>query len=162
RADYLKNIQAVFQDLHTARQSPSPDKAKAALAAAVKRLSRSNGERPQQKLDPTRLPFRAAKAVEKKPAAPPRDGQRKGLALEKAAAPPAAGDLAANEDAQITPDIQALAASLGNHPLKIYDWVRNNIEYVPTYGSVQGAEMTLVAKRGNAFDTASLLIALLR
>jgi transglutaminase-like putative cysteine protease len=161
RAGYLKNIQAVFQDLRAARQSPSPDKAKAALAAAVKRLSRSNDERPQQKLDPSRLPFRGAKAVDKKPADPPKAGP-KGLALAKAAAPPAADDLAANEDAQITPDIRALAASLGNHPLRIYDWVRNNIEYVPTYGSVQGAGMTLVAKRGNAFDTASLLIALLR
>jgi hypothetical protein len=75
---------------------------------------------------------------------------------------PGPADLAPNEDVQMTPEIQALAASLGNQPLKIYDWVRNNVEFVPTYGSVQGSQMTLEAKRGNAFDISSLLIALLR
>ena len=41
-------------------------------------------------------------------------------------------ELAPNEDVQITPAIQALAASLGNEPLGIYEWVRNNVEFVPT------------------------------
>jgi hypothetical protein len=63
---------------------------------------------------------------------------------------------------QLTPEVRALAASLGNQPVRIYEWVRNNVEYYPTYGAVQGSQMTLDAKRGNAFDTASLLIALLR
>jgi len=44
----------------------------------------------------------------------------------------------------------------------IYNWVRNNIQFVPSYGSIQGSDMTLQTKRGNSFDTASLLIALLR
>ncbi|MCA3029646.1 MAG: transglutaminase domain-containing protein, partial [Rhodocyclaceae bacterium] len=44
----------------------------------------------------------------------------------------------------------------------IYNWVRNNIEYLPTYGSIQGSDLTLLSKRGNAFDTSSLLIALYR
>ncbi|MBF5043867.1 transglutaminase domain-containing protein [Aggregicoccus sp. 17bor-14] len=71
-------------------------------------------------------------------------------------------DLAATEDVQLTPAVRELAASLGNSPVRIYNWVRDNIRYVPTYGSVQGSELTLVNKQGNAFDTASLLIALLR
>lgn len=33
---------------------------------------------------------------------------------------------------------------------------------LPTYGSIQGADMALQTKRGNSFDTASLLIGLLR
>lgn len=53
-------------------------------------------------------------------------------------------------------------ASLNNNPVQISNWVHDNIEFVPTYGSIQGAHMTLQTKRGNAFDTASLLIALLR
>ncbi len=163
REDYLKNILAVFQDLDAAGKNPSPAKAKAAIAAAARRLGRSANARPEQKFDPSRLPFRIAKPTARKPAPPRKPLPGKALsALAKSAAPPAAADLAANEDVQITPDIRALSASLENQPLKIYDWVRNNIEYVPTYGSVQGSEMTLVAKRGNAFDTASLLIALLR
>jgi transglutaminase-like putative cysteine protease len=40
--------------------------------------------------------------------------------------------------------------------------VHDNIYYFPSQGSVQGAQDTLDKKRGNAMDTASLLIALLR
>lgn len=75
---------------------------------------------------------------------------------------PGADDLAETEDIQLTPAIRAKAAELGNHPVKIYNWVRNNIEFIPSYGSIQGADMTLQTGRGNAFDTSSLLIALLR
>ena len=52
--------------------------------------------------------------------------------------------------------------TLGHNPHKIYQWVHDNIYYVPTQGSVQGAQDTLDKKSGNAVDTASLLIALLR
>jgi len=79
-----------------------------------------------------------------------------------AAPPPSAGDLAPTDDVQITPRISDLAASLNNNPVRIYQWVRNNIEFLPTYGSIQGSELTLINLRGNAFDTASLLIALYR
>ena len=75
---------------------------------------------------------------------------------------PTASDLAATEDITLTPAIKALAASLNNNPVQIYNWVRNTIEILPTYGSIQGADMTLQTKRGNSFDTASLLIGLLR
>ncbi len=61
-----------------------------------------------------------------------------------------------------TSDILAKAEELDHDPVKIYNWVRNNIEFVPTYGSIQGAQMTLETLQGNAFDTASLLVALLR
>ena len=65
-------------------------------------------------------------------------------------------------DAQITDDIRTLAATLNNNPTEIYAWVHNNIRYIPSHGSIQGAQYTLENKRGNAVDTASLLIALLR
>lgn len=71
-------------------------------------------------------------------------------------------DLQANEDVSINPEIEALAKALNHNPAKIYKWVYDNIEYMPTYGSIQGAAYTLETKRGNAFDTSSLLIALLR
>lgn len=70
--------------------------------------------------------------------------------------------LAENDDVQITSSIRALATQLNNHPLEIFNWVRNNIEFAPTHGSIQGSDVTLLARRGNAYDTASLLIALLR
>ena len=75
---------------------------------------------------------------------------------------PTSADLTETIDVQLTPAIKAKAAELGYSPVKIYNWVRNNVEYVPTYGSIQGADMCLQTKQGNDFDIASLLIALLR
>lgn len=71
-------------------------------------------------------------------------------------------DLAQTLDAPHTDAIKALAAQLGNNPHKIYQWVHDNIYFFPSYGSVQGAQDTLDKRSGNAFDQASLLIALLR
>ena len=71
-------------------------------------------------------------------------------------------DLTANEDVQITQEIKDLAAQLKHNPAQIYKWVYDNIEFIPTYGSIQGSAYTLETKRGNATDTSSLLIALLR
>lgn len=162
RADYMENVEAVFQSLDAATKSQVSGGASSALSAAAELLAKSTDERPSQPLDPERLPFRMATPVERQPFVP-KQKKAAGLAsiTEKLIAPTAA-DLAATEDAQITPEIQALAASLDNQPLKIYNWVRNNIEFVPTQGSVQGSQMTLEAKRGNAYDISSLLIALLR
>src|SRR5882724_5845965 len=75
---------------------------------------------------------------------------------------PTVADLAETDEIQLTPAIQAKAAELGNNPVNIYNWVRNNIEGVPTAGAIQSAQDTLDKKRGNATDTATLLIALLR
>jgi RHS repeat-associated protein len=76
--------------------------------------------------------------------------------------PPGPGDLGENDEVVLTPAIRSLATSLGNNPVQIYNWVRDHVVFTPTYGSIQGAEATLQTRHGNAFDTASLLIALLR
>lgn len=75
---------------------------------------------------------------------------------------PTPADLAETTEVQFTPAIRAKALELGHNPVKIYEWVRNTIEFVPTYGSIQGADMCLQTKQCNAFDTASLLTSLLR
>ena len=75
---------------------------------------------------------------------------------------PSAEDLAETPDIQFTVAIRAKAQELGNNPVKIYEYVRNNIEYAPTYGSIQGADQCLQSKICNDMDTASLLISLLR
>ncbi|MCL4479383.1 MAG: transglutaminase [Deltaproteobacteria bacterium] len=76
--------------------------------------------------------------------------------------PPTAADLTSTVEVQFTPAILAKAAELNHNPVQIYNWVYNNIEYVPTYGSIQGADMCLQTMQCNDMDTASLLIALLR
>lgn len=70
--------------------------------------------------------------------------------------------LAESIEVQFTPEIKALAASLNNNSIEIYTWVHNNIRFIPSYGSIQGAQHTLETKQGNAIDTASLLVSLLR
>jgi len=91
-------------------------------------------------------------------------GSLSGISLPTAILPatPVPADTAPTEDVQITPAIRQLATSLNNNPVQIYNWVRNNIQFIPSYGSIQGSDLTLQTRRGNSFDTASLLIALLR
>src|SRR6266705_1713706 len=130
--------------------------------------------------DPNNLPWGSPKPVTRAPYTSPAQfktsrlfgetvkvaqaGNLSGISLPNTALPltPTPADLAATEDVQFTQAIKDLATSLSNNPVKIYNWVRNSIQFVPSYGSMQGSDMTLQTKRGNAFDTASLLIALLR
>jgi transglutaminase-like putative cysteine protease len=79
-----------------------------------------------------------------------------------ATAPPTPDDLAETVEVKFTLEIRQLADSLERNPVKIFNWVRNNIEFTPTWGSIQGAQLCLETKICNAFDTASLLISLFR
>jgi RHS repeat-associated protein len=58
--------------------------------------------------------------------------------------------------------IAELARALKNDPDLIYEFVQNNIEYSPTYGALKGAWGTILDGRGNDFDQAALMVALLR
>ncbi len=54
-----------------------------------------------------------------------------------------------------------LADSLDNDPLKIYQYVRNNFEYIPYFGFLKGPYLTMYDRNGNDFDQAVLLYTLL-
>ena len=62
----------------------------------------------------------------------------------------------------VTPDIQALADGLQDDPLKIFNYVHDHIKFVLYYGSMKGAELTLLEQSGNDFDQCALLMALLQ
>ena len=104
--------------------------------------------------DPTKLPHRRADKHRRDHEAKP--------AIIPGQAPPGPADLAPTTDAQITPEIQALAAQLNLDPVKLFAFVRNTIEFQPYFGSLKGSQGTLLEKAGNDMDQASLLIALLR
>lgn len=59
-------------------------------------------------------------------------------------------------------EITELARSLKNDPDLIYQYVRNNIAYEPTFGEKKGPVGTLLDQSGNAFDQSALMIELLR
>jgi RHS repeat-associated protein len=61
-----------------------------------------------------------------------------------------------------TEEIAALARGLGHDPLRIFNFVRNNVRYEHYYGSKKGAALTLLERSGNDFDQCSLLVSLLR
>jgi hypothetical protein len=63
---------------------------------------------------------------------------------------------------EATPEIRALARGLKYDPDLIYQHVHDYIEYAPMFGSAKGAAGALLDENGNAFDQASLMIALLR
>jgi hypothetical protein len=65
-------------------------------------------------------------------------------------------------ETEATLEIRSLARALENNPKLIFDYVHNHIEYVPNFGSVNGATATLLAGRGNDWDQTSLFIALMR
>lgn len=65
-------------------------------------------------------------------------------------------------ETEMTPEIQELARALQHDPKLIYEFVRNHIQYVPYYGCLKGATLTLIERSGNDFDQAALMIALLR
>jgi hypothetical protein len=69
-----------------------------------------------------------------------------------------AGDANAAAPASIT----ELARALRNHPDLIYQYLRNNIEYYPTYGVQKGALGTILDNQGTAHDQAMLMVELLR
>ena len=62
----------------------------------------------------------------------------------------------------VTPEIQALARGLQNDPTQIYNYVHDHIRHVLYFGSLKGAQLTLLERSGNDFDQCSLLAALLQ
>ena len=53
-------------------------------------------------------------------------------------------------------------AELKNNPILMFNWLYNNIQLMPSYGSIQGADMCLQTKQCNETDIASLTIAMFR
>jgi len=165
----------LLDNLSAVRGGGSPEE-RARAFEAVQALAKSSPQvLSRQPLDPNHLPMNRAKTQARKPGETPEAFQArfKDLKVDVKAArqPPARAaakvapqpaDLQPTEDVQITAEVRGLAFELGNSPVAIYNWVHDNVEFVPTYGSIQGSRITLLTKRGNAFDIASLLIALLR
>jgi len=54
------------------------------------------------------------------------------------------------------------ARALQYDPARIYEFVRNEIDYTPYYGLLRGPERTLLDRQGNDSDLAALLVELLR
>lgn len=174
---YDDNLAELKVNIARVEQAKGEVEVKAELDKTRQHLARVKAPSHHRALDPDNLPHRQPKALKREPRMKKEEFDRD-LKKDKhawkqakrvmvASTGSVAGllppdDLAETVEVQLTPEIRAKALELGNNPVKIYEWVRNNIEFIPTWGSVQGAQMTMLTRQGNAFDTASLLIALLR
>ncbi|MGB0344473.1 MAG: transglutaminase domain-containing protein [Coraliomargarita sp.] len=67
-----------------------------------------------------------------------------------------------NEADAITAEIRELARGLLHDPVRIYQYCKNHIRYEHYFGSKKGATLTLLESSGNSFDTAALMVSLLR
>ena len=77
-------------------------------------------------------------------------------------APPLGADSSGTIDAPLAPEIVAKATELGNDPVRIFNFVHDQIDTEIYMGSRKGAVGTLAERAGNDADQASLLVALLR
>jgi len=80
-----------------------------------------------------------------------------------AVTPPAPEDIAEDGvEVVFCDEVKDLADELGADPVAMWEWVRNNVDYEPYYGSLKGPRETLLTRAGNDFDQAGLLISMLR
>ena len=89
-----------------------------------------------RKLDVKKLPWRVEEPTQAKPAltaeaftlvAPDAQAPAASSPVPLALAAGTPPELAETEDVQLTPAVTELAASLGHDPVRIYNWVRNNV-----------------------------------
>lgn len=173
---YRREMQALKANLRGLDDVKGEGEWHARLKQVMEHLKAKRKERVRIPVDPNKLPFRLPSGKARQPKQTSKEframfpNERVQVAaldimpgmLTPVALSVDSADLAPTEDVQITDEIRALAASLNNNPARIYNWVHNNIYFAPTYGSIQGSQMCLRTRQCNAFDTSSLLIALLR
>ncbi|TGN99815.1 hypothetical protein PN36_33305 [Candidatus Thiomargarita nelsonii] len=174
-ARYRSEMDTLLNNLDAIDAATDNEQRRRHIDKALKHLKPLQNQGKHAPFDPNQLPFNIPKGEVRPPIEDEKELKRRFPAkavkvatttllpdMLKVAQAPDSTDLEPTEDVQITPPIEALALELEHNPVKIYNWVHDNIQFIPTYGSIQGSQMTLETKSGNAFDTASLLIALLR
>jgi hypothetical protein len=170
-------FEAVRRDIRQMRSTSDVKKRKALAEGLFRRLDTNRFERSHQEFNPAELPNSSLKPdTNNAPRLTEEAFISSGLVGNpihrvaqaggyNIASLPGANDpafLGATDEVVLTDEIRAKATELGNEPVRIYEWVRNNVQWAPTWGAIQDAAHTLSAQRGNAFDIASLTIALLR
>jgi len=175
--EYQKNIQLLKTNLTIIETATSDDDRRLKVKKARDHLHKKQLRKSKSKFDPNDMPSGPAKLNKKnKPKLKKKHFRHAGLfntpyvklashgsyrfdVLAGASNP---AYLAQSDEVVITPAIQAKADLLQHNPVTIYNWVRNNVTWIPTWGAVQDADVTLGSLRGNSLDIASLLIALYR
>lgn len=172
---YEENLNILRRNLDDIEKAETAEEVKVEVEKAKTFLEKTKPPSKHKPLDPNKLPHRTPEPVKKEPRLNYSSqtspiliasiGDLQGIltnAATQALAPPTAADLAETAEVQFTSELREISTLLENNPVLIYEFVRNNFVYEPYYGSIKGSQSTLLLQRGNDFDQASLLIALLR
>ncbi len=174
---YKTEMATLKANVDDIEQAPRDEDKKLKAGKAKAHLKDKNKQRTRPKFDPHNLPTKAAKPNrENKPRLRDAEFRAEGLFGNPAVQLAAHGDykfdrlpgasdpayLAASAEVVFTDSIKAKALELGHDPVKIFNWVYANTEWLLTWGAIQNSDTALQSQKGNAFDLSSLLIALLR
>jgi len=149
RESYAKLISGLTNVKNLSDSTASSEERKEALLSLISLIRKTEISR-RQPLDPHNLPVGSVSFADTSFDFPPQ--------MEE--------DLSAYRDetpgVEFTEDVEKLAESLKGNPIRMAQWVMDNIEYTPLYGAVKGSELCLLDRNGNDYDQASALITLLR
>ena len=163
--------------MDTVNEAEKPNEKIEAVEALNAFMSEQQFKRSQQPFDPNNLPSQTLKPnPDIKPRTTKNEYSLSGLYDLPALQVAALGDftygnlndadnpayLAESDEVVLSDAIHAKAEELEYDPVKIYHWVRNSTDWLPSWGAIQNADLTLSARRGNSMDIASLTLALLR
>jgi len=168
-ARYLETVKRLFAALDgfappdDAAQGPADEalqeRLRAAISSAAPLLRELTARPPRKILRNSLLPYRpsdySARLPQLEPAILP------SYAMTTAPAT-ASDDLASTLDAPLSQEILAQAKALDYDFIRIFDFVRGQVQTEWYAGAMKGATGTLRQMRGNDIDQASLLLALLR
>ncbi len=174
---YQTELASLLKELFAVEAADNPADQLRSIKAVSAFLKSKQNKRSHQPFDPNQLPNSSLKPdPNNKPKETEKDFIQAGLyntpyptiaalgdfTFDKLAGADNPAYLAASIEVTLSQAIKDKAAALNNDPVKIYHWVRNNVEWLPSWGGIQDADLTLSSQRGNAMDVASLTIALLR
>lgn len=180
---YVERLQQALSALRVLTEADPQHAQPAAVEAAFAALAPEDEPdfqpalQPEHRFDRDRLPSRAVEPKDRRaPRMTPEEFRDDGVSSRPWPRLAAHGDFRLDEltgadeprwletttEVKITDAIEGKAAELDHDPVRIHNWVRNNVAWIPSWAAMQDAEHTLSARQGNAFDIASLQIALLR
>lgn len=176
-ANYQDEMETLLEHLNEIQTSSNNEDKLDAVLAVRKQLESKKLKRSPQPFDANDLPNKSLKPVDSnKPRTTAEQFVKAGMINNPLTQYAALGDfsyqslpgatepsyLAETTEVKITQAIKDQAAALNHDTVKIYHWVRNNVVWIPSWGAMQDADITLGSLRGNSADIASLTIALLR
>ncbi|REK10492.1 MAG: hypothetical protein DWQ36_04145, partial [Acidobacteria bacterium] len=155
----LSAIERALEAIPVDAGAPSRSQAAAALEALHDPIGTASVQTWQPPILGARLPYEPATAQATPPTVEPTITPSYASPSGSAPAP---DDLAGTALAPLAPEIVELAEGLGFDPVRVFEFVRNEIRTEWYFGAMKGALATLRQRAGNATDQSALLVALLR